>query len=213
MQVVYEDNSILVIDKPAGIAVQTAGVGARDLESEIKRYRKSKGERPEIYVVHRLDQPVSGLIVFAKTKEAAAALSREMANEGYVKDYEATVYTPNTVLKDSTLTDYIVKDSKSNMAVITDEKEAGAKKAVLQYEVKCVNGDETKLFVHLKTGRFHQIRAQLANLGTPILGDRKYGTKESIAYSDDKNIKNVMLRACHLSFKHPDSGKTVEFSL
>lgn len=212
MNVIYEDDSLIVIDKPAGIAVQTAGVGTKDLETELKKYRKANGEKPEIFVVHRLDQPVSGLLVLAKTKEAAAVLSREMQNAGYIKDYRATVYSKDVNLENGTLTDYMIKDTKTSMAVIVSKDNKEAKKAILDYEVTDRTDCETRIIVHLHTGRFHQIRAQLANLGTPILGDRKYGSSESISYSDGKGIKNVSLDAYHLSFKHPVTGKMMDFA-
>jgi len=213
MNIVYEDEQILVVNKPAGIATQSAGVGAKDLETELKKYRKTKGEKPEIYVVHRLDQPVSGLIVFAKTKEAAAALSKGMQEDSYLKDYKATVFTKEALRKKDTLKSYLIKDSKTNMAKVVTANTVGAKEAVLDYEVTSESGEEKEVTVHLHTGRFHQIRAQLANIGAPIIGDRKYGTKESIIYSEQKGIRNVLLTAYHLSFKHPVTGKQMDFEL
>lgn len=213
MNILYEDAHLIVVNKPAGIATQSAGVGAKDLETELKKYRKTKGEKPEIYVVHRLDQPVSGLIVFAKTKEAAAGLSKGMQEDSYSKDYKATVFSNGNLKKKDTLKDYLIKDAKANISKVVTASTVGAKEAVLDYEVISENGAEATLTVHLHTGRFHQIRAQLANNGTPILGDQKYGTEESKAYSIQKGIKYVMLTAYHLSFKHPKTGKQMDFSL
>lgn len=213
MNVLYEDNSILVVEKPAGIAVQTAGVASKSIETECKKYRKSKGEPAEIFVVHRLDQPVSGILLLAKTKEAAAVLSKGIKDDSFAKDYKAVVYSNGKKLKGKTLTDYIVKDSKTNMAKIVPEGSREGKKAVLDLEVINESEKETELLVHLQTGRFHQIRVQLSHMGTPILGDRKYGTVESIAYSDELGLRNVSLTACYLSFAHPVTGKTMEFNL
>lgn len=211
MNVIYEDNSILVVDKPSGIAVQTANISAKSLETECKKYRKLKGEKPEIYVVHRLDQPVSGIILFAKTREAAAALSKDMKEENLLKDYRATVYSKEPVKEKGKLTNLMIKDAKASRAVIVNQQTKDAKKAELDYEVVSHEGLETKLIVHLHTGRFHQIRAQLAYNGTPILGDLKYGTPESIEYSRKQGIKDVSLEAYHILFKHPDTGKLMEF--
>lgn len=213
MNVIYEDKHILVVNKSAGIAVQSAGVGTKDLETEIKKYRKLKGESPEIYVVHRLDQPVSGLIVFAKTKEAAAKMSKGMQEDGYIKDYRADVYSVGLIKEKATLTDYLIKDSKTNTAQVVEDKTPGAKKAILEYELLEKRDKESTLLIHLHTGRFHQIRVQLANRGMPILGDRKYGTEDSMDYSNKSGIKNTMLTACRLSFVHPDSGKKMDFEL
>lgn len=211
MKVIYEDNSILVVDKPSGIAVQTANISVKSLETECRKYRKSKGEKPEIYVVHRLDQPVSGIILFAKTKEAAAALSKDMKDENLLKDYRATVYTQGEIKEKNKLVNYIMKDSKSSKAVICDKESKEAKKAELDYEVISRDGVEVNVVVHLHTGRFHQIRAQLANIGAPIVGDLKYGTDESIDYSKSKGIKDVRLEAFHIVFRHPETGKLMEF--
>lgn len=211
MEVIYEDDAVLVINKPAGIAVQTASVGARSLETECKKYRKQKGEVPEIYVVHRLDQPVSGIVLLAKTKAAAAFLSKDIKDDAFCKDYKATVLKTKEIPKQAVLTDYLVKEG--NVARIADPTEKDAKKAVLEYEVVSESKEVYELIVHLQTGRFHQIRAQLSNMGTPIVGDRKYGTKENIEYADAHGIKNTCLMAYHLSFKHPITKKIMDFEI
>jgi len=211
MDIIYEDSSILVVDKPAGIAVQTAGVAAKSLETECKKYRKMRGEAPEIYVVHRLDQPVSGIILFAKTKEAAAALSKDMKEENLLKDYRATVYSKESISERGKLVNFLMKDSKTSRAIIADKESKDAKRAELDYEEVSHEDFEYRLIVHLHTGRFHQIRAQLAHMGAPILGDLKYGSSESIEYSKNKGIRNVCLEAFHIVFKHPDTGRLMEF--
>ena len=213
MEVLFEDDEILVINKPAGIATQAKGVAAKDLESECRKYRKNKGETPEIYVVHRLDQPVSGILVFAKTREAASALTKGMKADDFSKDYRAVVYKESPVKPGDKLVDYLIKDGKTNTSCVVPANIPGAKEAVLTYELESEEDRIASLLVHLKTGRHHQIRVQLANAGMPILGDLKYGTTESIAYSKDNKISTVNLCAYHLEFNHPKTGGHMEFSI
>lgn len=211
MDVIFEDDYVLVVNKPSGIAVQTAGVGAKSIETECKKYRKQKGESPQIYIVHRLDQPVSGVLLLAKTKEAAAKLSKDIQDDAFTKDYKATVYKEKIIPKKGSLVDYIVKDG--NAAKIVPSSNKDSKKAVLDYEIINETDNTYELLVHLKTGRFHQIRVQLSHLGVPILGDTKYGTDVSIFYSKEQNIKGVMLKAYHLVFKHPKTGEIMEYEI
>lgn len=213
MEVLFEDDEILVVNKPAGIATQSKGVAAKDLESECKKYRKQKGEAPEIYVVHRLDQPVSGILVFAKSKEAASALSKGMKADDFSKDYRAIVYKESSIKPGGKLSDYLIKDGKTNTSCVVPANIPGAKEAVLTYEVEEEADNTASLLVHLKTGRHHQIRVQLANAGMPILGDLKYGTQDSICYSKDNKISNIKLCAYHLEFNHPKTGGHMEFSI
>ena len=213
MEILFEDESILVINKPAGIATQTRGVSAKDLVSECKKYRKEKNEPAEIYVVHRLDQPVSGILVFAKTKEAAALLNSGLKNDDFSKDYRATVFKSGKIEPGAKLTDYLIKDGKTNMSCVVPKSIPGAKEAVLVYKVEEESDKEATLSVHLKTGRHHQIRVQLSNAGMPILGDQKYGTEESIEYSKEKGIENVSLCAYRLEFKHPKTNGHMQFEI
>lgn len=213
MEILFEDDEILVVNKPAGIATQAKGVAAKDLESECRKYRKSKGEAPEIYVIHRLDQPVSGILVLAKSKEAASVLSKGMKADDFSKDYRAIVYKTSSIKPGGKLQDYLIKDGKTNTSCVVPSNIPGAKEAVLTYEVEEEADNTASLLVHLKTGRHHQIRVQLANAGMPILGDLKYGTKESIDYSKDRKISNVNLCAYHLEFNHPKTGGHMEFSI
>lgn len=213
LEVIYEDDEVLVINKTAGIAVQTAGIGAKSLETECKKYRKQKGEAPEIYVIHRLDLPVSGVLLFAKTKTAAAFLSKDMQEAGFSKDYKAVVLKSRDIPKAGTLTNYLLKDSKTNSSRVVDSETKEAKKAVLDYEVISESDETYELSIHLHTGRHHQIRVQLSHFGVPIIGDRKYGSEESIVYADSKGIRNVMLTAVHLSFRHPKTNKIVDINL
>lgn len=216
--IIYEDNSIMVIHKLPGIATETARLGAKDLVSEIKSYLKKKGESTYLGVIHRLDQPVEGIVVFAKTKVAAAFLSNQVTgNNGrsMVKEYKALVYGHMSCDK-GTFTDYLVHDGKTNSSYVTDAKAIGAKKAILEYEVIEKNADTDLVRILLKTGRHHQIRVQFAHAGNPLVGDVKYGTKESISYAKTiggSQMENVNLIAFRLSFLHPDTNKEVVFQI
>ncbi len=226
-QIVYEDEAVLVIRKPAGLATESAGIGQKDVVSELKNYvaKKNPGKMPYLGIVHRLDQPVEGLLVFAKTKKAAENLTAQLGKGTLKKEYLAVVcgkVPENT----GRLVDYLAKEK--GMAVVKNaadaktEKDADAqvkqaadpqaKKAVLTYTKKAETGRLTLLAVQIETGRFHQIRAQLSHAGFPILGDEKYGSEESKELSREKKIRFAALCAASLSFRHPVTGKTMAFT-
>ena len=226
-QIVYEDEAVLVIRKPAGLATESAGIGQKDVVSELKNYvaKKNPGKMPYLGVVHRLDQPVEGLLVFAKTKKAAENLTAQLGKGTLKKEYLAVVcgkVPENT----GRLVDYLAKEK--GMAVVKDaadaqaEKDADvqaekaadpqAKKAVLTYMKKAETEELTLLAVQIETGRFHQIRAQLSHAGFPILGDEKYGSEESKELSREKKIRFTALCAASLSFRHPVTGKIMAFT-
>lgn len=211
-EIIQEDRDLLVCHKPAGLAVESATVGRMDMVSELKNYLKS----PYLGVVHRLDQPVEGLLVFAKNQKSAAALSRQLQKNTLSKEYYAAV-CGKPIPESATLVDYLQKDSKTHTAGVVVKGAADAKEAVLTYRVlETVSAAETEislLQVQIQTGRFHQIRAQLAHAGTPILGDRKYGSAASLAVSQTLGVENVALCACSLEFNHPTTGKTLSFRI
>lgn len=226
-QIVYEDEAVLVIRKPAGLATESAGIGQKDVVSELKNYvaKKNPGKMPYLGVVHRLDQPVEGLLVFAKTKKAAENLTVQLGKGTLKKEYLAVVcgkVPENT----GRLVDYLAKEK--GMAVVKDAADAQAKKdadvqsekaadpqakkAVLTYTKKAETEKFTLLAVQIETGRFHQIRAQLSHAGFPILGDEKYGSEESKELSREKKIRFTALCAASLSFRHPVTGKIMAFT-
>ena len=223
-KILYEDKHIIVVHKPAGIAVQSGRIGQADVESELKNYLAAnsdgsqRGKQPYLGVIHRLDQPVEGVLVFAKTPQAAAALNRQLAGENFCKDYFAVVCGKPEPAKQE-LVDYIKKEGGLAKICPPSAKiaEEGAKKAVLSFEVlsaKAVERAEiSMLAIRLKTGRFHQIRAQLSHAGYSLLGDAKYGSEKSRALSGSLQVRNVALCAVHLSFLHPVSGKKMEYSV
>lgn len=211
IKVLYEDRSIIIVQKPAGIATQTANVLQPDCVSLIKEHIRKSGstssQEPYIGVVHRLDQPVEGLLVFAKNKNAAASLSGQVREGILNKHYRAVVEGIIDSRDDTLLIDQIYKDTKRNMAVITDKTVPGIKlkEARLIYHTeKIIEGaDMTILSIKLITGRFHQIRAQLSNMGHPIAGDNKYGAHKPYP-------SGIALVADRLEFRHPDTGEKVE---
>ena len=226
LEVIYEDKDILVCFKPAGVATQTASLSSQDMVSMIKNYlaKQTKEKSPYVGVIHRLDQPVSGLLVFAKNQKAAAVLSKEIQDGTANKDYIACC---SGILekKSGMLTHYIMKDPITKLAKTLDEnaflklqeekkeESAGYKKSILTYEVEKEEDNSSVIKVHLQTGRFHQIRAQFSNIGNSLLGDVKYGSNISKELSMKKRINKIALCANHLILKHPITGKEMEFTL
>ncbi|HAG69156.1 MAG TPA: hypothetical protein DCL38_04200 [Lachnospiraceae bacterium] len=180
MDVIYEDGHVLAVFKEAGMAVQTADIAQKDLISEVRGYLKRQGETPlSCEVVHRLDQPVSGIVVFGKDKETVRALNRSFAERTCEKRYLAVVEGSLNAKEETRLSCCLRKDPARSMAVVCNKGEKGAAYAELLYktvEIKPFGDKERSLLsIRLCTGRFHQIRAQLSDLGHPITGDRKYG--------------------------------------
>lgn len=207
----------MVIHKPAGLATQTGQIGSMDVVSELKNYLAAKGEDSYVGVIHRLDQPVEGLLVFAKNKRAAAHLSGQLAKDNLNKEYDAVVCGV-TECREETLTDYLRKGNDSRAQVVTGEEARfpDARRAVLHYCVK----EEAPPFpgtilihVTLQTGRFHQIRAQMAHAGYPLLGDVKYGNEMSAELSRQYGIRQVALCASAMSLQHPVTGKKLHFEI
>jgi len=208
MNIQYEDQELLVVYKPAGLATQSARVTSPDLVSSVTRHLKGA----PVYVVHRLDQPVEGLLVLAKTKKAAAGLSKQLQAGTLNKQYYALVYRGAEELpKEGILADHLWKNPQTQKAEIVTQASGKGKQAKLQYRVLAGKDDIALLDVRIETGRFHQIRAQLAHAGFPILGDQKYGTQTSMERSKELGIKNVSLFAYALTFTHPKTGKHMEF--
>ncbi len=208
MNIQYEDKELLVVYKPAGLATQSARVTSPDLVSSVTRHLKGA----PVYVVHRLDQPVEGLLVLAKTKQAAAGLSKQLQAGTLNKQYCALVYRGAEELpKEGILADHLWKNPQTQKAEIVAQASGKGKQAKLRYRVLVRKDDTALLDVRIETGRFHQIRAQLAHAGFPILGDQKYGTQRSMERSKELGIKNVSLFAYALTFTHPKTGKQMEF--
>lgn len=201
MEVVYEDNHIIIVSKSAGEIVQGDKTGDAPLSDAVKNYLKEKYHKSGnvfLGVVHRLDRPVAGLVVFARTSKALPRLNA-MFREGQVhKTYWAIVQQPPRE-PEGTLTHWLVRNEKQNKSYAYDHEVPNAKKAVLRYRAIGHTDRYTLLEVNLLTGRHHQIRCQLARMGCPIKGDLKYGARRSNADG------SISLLARHVEFIHPVS--------
>lgn len=210
--ILFEDAHMMVIHKPAGLAVQSGRIGQMDCESELKNYLTRKGERPFVGIVHRLDQPVEGLLVIGKTKAATGALSTQLQRGSLNKSYRAVVHLEGDTPEDfGSFTDYMVKVGPVAAVVPMDTPDA--KKAVLEYEILQKSGDLALVLVHIETGRFHQIRCQMAHHQMPLLGDAKYGSSASKELGHRLGITQTALCADFLQVKHPVTGVEMEFSV
>jgi len=208
LEILYEDDAIIVCVKEAGVATQTKQIGQRDMESMLKTYRMQKGEPAYIGIVHRLDQPVSGIMVFAKTKEAAADLSRQVATKAADKFYYAVTDGVPDKEKGS-LVDYLIRDGKTNTSKVVSSHTNGAKRAELFYEVLEKSKTQALLNIKLATGRHHQIRVQMANAGWPLVGDRKYNFKENMR----QGFNSMCLCSYKLAITHPVTKKKITFEI
>ncbi len=201
MKVIYEDNHVIVVHKPQNVPSQADSSKDEDIFSMTKQYIKEKYDKPgNVYLglLHRLDRPVSGLMVFAKTSKAAARLSKDFASGNVLKKYYAVVKGKG--LKDEdTLVDYLVKGD-DQYSRVTDQKEG--KYAKLSYKVLNRLDDLSLVDIELETGRHHQIRVQFSSRGFPIYGDQRYG---------EQNKEQIALLAYRLSFVHPVSKKSLDF--
>lgn len=211
LEIIFEDNDIIVCRKPAGVPTQTKRVGEADMVSLLKNHiykQQNVKKEPYLAVIHRLDQPVEGLLVFAKTPFAAKELNKQLQNTGFGKHYLALLNgkleTPS-----GTLEQYLVKDGRTNTSRICEKNEKDARFARLSYEMVSYNEekDQTLVRVLLDTGRHHQIRVQMAGMGHPIVGDKKYNTTET------KHARTLALCAYRLEFRHPKTKKQQTFEL
>ena len=205
MQVVYEDNHIIIVSKRSGEIVQGDKTGDEPLSETVKRYIKEKYGKPgEVFlgVVHRLDRPVSGLVVFARTSKALTRLNKMFAEGDVHKTYWAI--TKNTPKEpEGTLTHWIVRNEQQNKSYAYDKEKPHAKKAILNYRVIGHSDNYSLIEVRLLTGRHHQIRCQLAAMGCPIKGDLKYGAPRS---NPDGSISLLSRR---IEFVHPVSKENI----
>ena len=217
-KILAEEKDFLVCFKPSGLAVQSARASEADMVSELKNYLvKTTGSRSAyLGLIHRLDQPVSGILVFAKNQNAAANLSRQVADHVMKKTYRAAVYCKDSEISVEShphkLTDYMIKEAGGG-AKIVDAKDKDAKKAELIYRCLERREDVALMEVDLLTGRHHQIRLQMSHAGLPLLGDTRYGSPESLELSRQKRIRAVQLQAVRLEFLHPVTGKKVVYEL
>ncbi len=204
LNILYEDNHIIVAEKEPGVLTQSGSLKLPVLLDDVKQYLKVKYNKPGavfLGMVHRLDTNVGGIICFAKTSKAASRISKEIREQRFEKRYLTIVEGSIKSNDEVTLTDFIAKDEINKKAIITN-KTLG-KESILKFKKITQMNNLTLLEVNLITGRFHQIRAQLANYGTPIYGDLKYG-------SSNKGV-DLALYAYYISFNHPTKKEKITF--
>lgn len=204
--ILFEDNHIMIVNKPFGQPTQSDESGDLSLEDEIKGFIKERDEKPGnvfLGVVHRIDRPVSGAVIFAKSAKALRRLNEMIKERDLAKTYWAIVETkPPT--ETGELLHYVGRSTKQNRSAAYDTPREGAKLARLTYELVCVSQNFYLLQVELITGRHHQIRAQLSKVGMPIKGDLKYGSPRS------NKVGGICLHARRVSFEHPVTKKKIE---
>ncbi len=213
-EILYEDNSIIVVYKPAGMATQTARLTEPDLVSFLKSYLGSS----YLGIIHRLDQPVEGCLVFAKDKKSAGILTSALTKEKtlhkkyYCLSADSSEEPSEKTNEEITLMDFLKQDPQNHVMHVVFAQDMGAQKAVLRYHlIHRLESGIGLYHVEIQTGRFHQIRVQMAHAGHPLLGDVKYGGKRTLPSGEA--VPNVCLCAYALSFRHPVTGKNMEFSI
>jgi len=206
LEILFEDNHLIIVNKKAGDITQGDKTGDAPLSDIIKDYIKEKYNKPgNVYlgVVHRLDRPTSGVIIFAKTSKALSRTTKMLRDKEINKTYWAVVKNKPKKKKD-TLINYLKKNPKNNKSYAVGENVNGAKKAILHYEVIKELDNYSLLEINLETGRHHQIRTQLSNIGSPIKGDLKYGFPRS------NKDASIHLHARKIAFTHPVSKEKIE---
>ncbi|MDE6024693.1 MAG: RluA family pseudouridine synthase [Lachnospiraceae bacterium] len=214
LDILYEDEAMLVCVKPCGVPAQRDKSNDEDMLTLLKNYifdNSKSDEEPYLAAVHRLDRPVGGVMVFARTPEAAAKLSAQVSDGTMVKFYQAII-TGELPDEEGELVDFLAHDPKTNKTVIANKGDKGAKKAVLYYEVLDVmetdDGILSYVLIELGTGRHHQIRAQLASRGCGIWGDTKYNPK----FAKTKRIyREIGLHSSRIELEHPVTGEHMVF--
>ena len=207
LKVIYEDNHILVVEKPPNVPSQSDKTNDIDMLTICKKYIKEKYNKPgNVYLglIHRLDRPVGGVMIFAKTSKSASRLSNQVREKIFKKKYLAVV-DGKPESKTGILEDYLYKDERNNISKVVTKDKKNAKYAKLEYEL--IVYDEVKnlslLSINLYTGRHHQIRVQLSNFGHSIFGDQKYGTRGQ--------GKQIALWAYELEIEHPITKEKMTF--
>lgn len=209
MDILYEDNHIVVVNKAAGEIVQGDKTGDTPLSEMVKQYLKEKYNKPgNVFcgVVHRIDRPVSGLVIFARTSKALERLNK-MLREGEIHKTYRAVVEGHPAKKEALLENWLVSDGRINKTFVTDSRNPDAKLSRLEYRT-VESGDRYSLLeINLLTGRKHQIRAQLSAMGHPIKGDLKYGARRS------NRDGGISLQAFRIRFTHPVSKEEIDLSI
>jgi len=204
LRVVYEDNHCLAVIKPAGLLTAGDRTGDVSLVDQVRDYLRAKYNKPGnvfVGVVHRLDRPVAGVVLFARTSKAAARLSEQFRAGRVEKVYQALV-EGRVTRREGDLVDRLVKDHRTNVVRRSAQDEPSARESRLYFRRLKRTADATLLEIRPQTGRSHQIRVQLAAMGHPIVGDRKYGSKRPFE-------EGIALRAVQLTFEHPTTKQAI----
>jgi 23S rRNA pseudouridine1911/1915/1917 synthase len=205
LQVLFEDNHLVIVNKRAGDITQGDKTGDTPLSEVVKEYIKDKYNKPGnvfLGVVHRLDRPTSGIIIFAKTSKALERLNKMLREKSIKKTYW-TVVKNQPKKKGDTLVNYLKKNPKNNKSTAYNKEIEGSKKAILHYKTIKQLDNYSLLEIDLETGRHHQIRCQLSNIGSPIKGDLKYGFNRS------NKDGSIHLHARKIQFIHPVSKEEI----
>lgn len=207
IKVLYEDNHLLVVEKPVNILSQGDDTNDKDMVNLLKQYVKEKYNKPgNVYIglVHRLDRPVGGAMVFAKTSKAASRLSEQVRNKTFKKTYRAVIHGTMDK-KESILKDYLYKNKKTNMVSVVNKNHKEAKNAELSYETLDKKNGFSLVEIDLKTGRSHQIRVQFASRKHPLFGDQRYGQDVN------KVGQQISLWSYKIEIDHPTTKEKMEF--
>lgn len=204
--IIFEDDHLLVINKPVNVLSQEDHTGDPDVLTLCKQYLQTAGEssNPYLGLVHRLDRPVGGLMLLAKTSNAAKSLSEQMRNRTMQKTYWAV--TSGSPPQNGVLTHHLIKDRDTNIVNVVPGDQKKAKEAILSFAKLEEVGELNLLSIHLQTGRPHQIRVQLAEEGYPVWGDYKYGLEQP-------DGRDMALRSVELIFNHPKTEQEIQFEL
>lgn len=209
IRIIYEDNHLLVVEKPVNIPSQQDRSRDKDMLTLLKEYIKVEYNKPgNVYLglVHRLDRPVGGVMVFAKTSKAASRLSEQIRTRQFGKKYMAVIHRIPPVRSKKNLVHYLIKDRRKNIVKAVDSSAERAQKAVLDYEVIGQSSDMALVEINLHTGRSHQIRVQFAEIGHPLYGDQKYGRHLN------KPGQQIALWSKSISLIHPTLKEPMTFS-
>ena len=207
VKVIYEDNHLLVVEKPVNILSQGDNTNDDDMVNLLKKYLKEKYNKPgNVFVglVHRLDRPVGGCMVFAKTSKAASRLSEQVRNKSFKKTYRAVIHG-NMNKKSDNLLDYLYKNKKTNMVSVVNKNTKEAKDARLSYETLDSKQGFSLVQIDLQTGRPHQIRVQFASRKHPLFGDQRYGKHLN------KVGQQIALWSYKIEIQHPTTKEKLEF--
>lgn len=208
IRVIYEDNHLLVVEKPVNILSQGDDTNDKDMVNLLKDYVKKKYNKPgNVYIglIHRLDRPVGGVMVFAKTSKAASRLSEQVRNKTFNKTYLAIIHG-NMKSGEDTLKDFLYKNKKTNMVTVVKKNHKDAKEAELDYKILNFKENLSLVQVNLKTGRSHQIRVQFSSRKHPLYGDQRYGKEIN------KVGQQIALWSNKIELYHPTTKEKMEFT-